>query len=157
MKTNVNVNSITVMSTEDLALLLTAYERFGSVSRDDLIECIADELEITLDLVPFFNDWCSEMRYHDAFYPIAMMEDELEHMTGPEAFRLAYSSEFSWADDYYQWTGDGNVKSYTETGMLREIADNDDFKKAYVEAVILDDLDVNAIIAECNALIKEGY
>ena len=157
MKTNVNVNSITTLDTNDLALLLTAYERFGSVCKSDLIECIADELEITLDIIPFFNDWCAEMHYNDALYPLADFEYELENMTGAEAFRLAYSSEFSWNDDYYAWTGDGNVKTYSESAALAEIADNDDFKRAYVESVILDDLDVNAIIAECNELIRKGY
>ena len=157
MKKTVNVNSITVMSTEDLALLLTAYERFGSLSESDLVEMLADELEITLDIIPFFNDWCAEMHYNDALYPLADFEYELKNMTGAEAFRLAYSSKFSWNDDYYAWTGDGNVKTYSESAALAEIADNDDFKRAYVESVILDDLDVSEILAAANQLVKAGY
>ena len=51
MKTNVNVNSITALDTNDLALLLTAYERFGSLSVDDLVEMLSDELTIDTSII----------------------------------------------------------------------------------------------------------
>ena len=158
MKNTVNVNSITAMSTDDLALLLTAYERFGSLSESDLIEMLADELTIDTSIISDYNEWCYNNSYYDdVIRPISEFEDELDNMDSHEAFRLAYSSRFSWCDDYYTWTGEGNVKSLTESAALDIICDNTGFIKWYVRENILDDLDADEILAFANQLIKEGY
>ena len=158
MKTNVNVNSITAMSTNDLALLLTAYERFGSLSESDLVEMLCDELTIDTNIISDYNEWCYNNSYYDdAIHPLCEFEDELDNMDAHEAFRLAYSSKFSWCDDYYKWTGDGNVETMTETKALDMICDNDTFIEWYVREYILDDLDVDEILTAANDLVKEGY
>ena len=161
MKTMVNVGI--AMNTHDLAYMLTAYERIGSVSRDDLIECLADELIVTVDMITYYNDHCIEHKYfEDIVRPISDLESEIERMEPAEAFRLAYASkeQFSWNDDYYSRDGYNNLRSYSETALLKKIADDDEFKAEYVEAVILSDYDddeIDAIISECNELVKAGY
>ena len=158
MKTNVNVNSITALDTNDLALLLTAYERFGSLSVDDLVEMLSDELTIDTSIISDYNEWCYNNQYYDdAIHPLCEFSDELDNMDAHEAFRLAYSSKFSWNDDFYKWTGDGNVETMTETKALDMICDNDTFIEWFVREYILDDLDAENIIAEANQLVKEGY
>lgn len=158
MKKTVNVNSITAMSTNDLALLLTAYERFGSLSEADLVEMLCDELTIDTSIISDYNEWCYNNSYYDdAIHPLCEFENELDNMDSHEAFRLAYSSKFSWCDDYYKWTGEGNVETMTETKALDMICDNDTFIEWYVREYILDDLDIDKIIMLANDLVKEGY
>lgn len=158
MKTNVNVNSITALNTNDLALLLTAYERFGSLSEAELIEMLCDELTIDTSIISDYNEWCYNNSYYDdVIHPLSEFEDELDNMDAHEAFRRAYSSKFSWCDDYYKWTGDGNVETMTETKALDMICDNDTFIEWFVREYILDDLDAAEIITAANDLVKEGY
>lgn len=152
------VNTITAMSSEGLALLLTAYERFGSLSESDLVEMLCDELFIDRDIISDYNEWCyNNSYYEDAIHPLCEFEDELDNMDAHEAFRLAYSSKFSWCDDYYKWTGDGNVETMTETKALDMICDNDTFIEWFVREYILDELDVDEILTLANQLVKEGY
>ena len=158
MKKTVNVNSITVLSTKDLALLLTAYERFGSLSESDLIEMLCDELTIDTSIISNYNEWCyNNSYYEDAIHPLCEFSDELDNMDAHEAFRLAYSSKFSWNDDFYKWTGDGNVETMTETKALDMICDNDTFIEWFVREYILDDLNIDEILAAANELVNEGY
>lgn len=157
------VNTAIAMNAHDLAYMLTAYERIGSVNRDDLIELLADELTVTVDMISYYNDHCIEHKYfEDIVRPISDLESEIELMEPAEAFRLAYGSkeQFSWNDDYYCYDGYNNLRSYSETALLEKIADDDEFKREYVDAMIsvdYDDDEIAAIIAECNALIRKGY
>jgi len=160
MKNTVNVNSITAMSTDNLAMLLTAYERFGSLSEADLVEMLCDEFEVTEDIISDYNEYLlTNSYYSDVVRSLVDLEDEIKGMDPAETFRLGYSSkeQFSWNDDYYCYDGYNNLVSYNTTRLLAKIADNDDFKKWYIRENILDDLDVDEILTVANDLVKEGY
>lgn len=156
MKNTVNVNSITALDTNDLALLLTAYERFGSLSVDDLIECIADELEITDDMICNYNEYLSN-NYPDN-YVYDDLDTMLEGVDPVAAAKMVYFGNIkNWNDDYFRFNGYGNIESLSAYELKKEIAADTDFLENYVRENILDDLDVNAIIANANQLVKEGY
>ena len=156
MKTNVNVNSITVMSTEDLALLLTAYERFGSVCKSDLIECIADELEITDDMICDYNEYLSN-HYPDN-YVYSDLDEMLEGYDPVTAAKMIYFGNVkNWCDDYFRFNGYGNIESLSAYELKKEIAADTDFLENYVREYILDDLNIDEILAAANELVKEGY
>ena len=156
MKKTVNVNSITVMSTEDLALLLTAYERFGSLTESDLVEMLCDEFEITEDIISDYNEYLSN-HYPDN-YVYDDLDTMLEGVDPVTAAKMIYFGNVkNWCDDYFRFNGYGNIESLSAYELKKEIAADTDFLENYVRENILDDLDVNAIIANANQLVKEGY
>ena len=156
MKTNVNVNSITTMSTNDLALLLTAYERFGSLSESDLVEMLCDELEVTEDIISDYNEYLLD-NYPDN-YIYSDLGEMLEGVDPVEAARMVYFGNVkSWHDDYFRFNGYGNIESISAYELKKEIAADTDFLENYIRENVLDDLDVDEILTAANDLVKEGY
>lgn len=156
MKNTVNVNSITALDTNDLAYMLTAYERFGALSEADLVEMLSDELEVTDDMIADYNEYLLD-NYPDN-YVYSDLGEMLEGVDPVEAARMVYFGNVkSWGDDYFRFNGYGNIESLSAYELKKEIAADTDFLENYIRENVLDDLDVEEIITAANELVKEGY
>ena len=144
-----------------LALMLTAYERYGTVDRDDFIRLLADELTVDESMI---SEYCEYLSDNDDYDNMPMSWDEVEDyinsLSPVDAFNLGQFSNFSYGDDYYRFNGYGNIESINTYSLVKEIAEDTDFCRWYVENYILDDYDeedIDAIITEANDLIRQGY
>lgn len=156
MKNTVNVNSITAMSTDEVAYMLTAYERFGSVSESELMEMLCDEFEVTEDIISDYNEYLLD-NYPDN-YIYSDLGEMLEGVDPVEAARMVYFGNVkNWCDDYFRFNGYGNIESISAYELKKEISADTDFLENYIRENILDDLNSDEILIVANQLIKEGY
>lgn len=144
---------------KNAAYILTAYEHVGTVSRDEYIEMYIDEeLEVTIDMIDEYNEYLSD-NGDETYYSMDDLEDVLSCMTAVDAFNLGYfSGNFNMADDCFTFDGYGHLSSLSNFGMIREMADNKDFLRWYVENYEdIDEEEIKAIVEEANRLIAAGY
>ena len=143
---------------KNVGMMLTQYERFGSVGMDEYIQYYIDEeLEIDISMLGEYNEYLMNKSY-ETFFTFEELEEDLQYMKPDEAFRLGKFSSFTYADDYLQYDGYGNIKGYSEFEVLEEMKKDKDFLKWYVENYIdIDEDEANEAIEEANKLIQEGY
>ena len=70
------------------------------------------------------------------------------------------NGNFRFAADYHQFNGYANIDSFDEYQVIKEMENDHDFLKWYIEENDLIDLegeDVILVIAEANKLIAMGY
>lgn len=141
------------------ALLLTQYERLGSVDRDDYMELFIDEeLEISSSMVYDFNDFNLDRKYYDDY-----IYDDLEEMLyGKSALDIAFmvfnSGKFNPNDNFFKFNGYGNLESFDESDIIDMMENDRDFLVWYVEKEnLIDWEEADKIIEEANELIMAGY
>lgn len=145
---------------KNVGMMLTQYERFGSVGMDEYIQYYIDEeLEVDAGMIGYYNEYLRDNQYYDDEY---MNWDELgeylEGMKPLEVFKLAVNSDFNWNCDYFNFNGYGNLRGYEEYEVVKKMEDDKDFLKWYVENYIdIDEDEANEAIEEANKLIQEGY
>lgn len=140
------------------AILLTQYEKYGTVGRDEFLEnFIHEDLDVDISMLSDFNEWLLNNHYGDD-YIYDDLEEMLEGFNTMDVVRATYFGHFNFNDDYYRFNGYGNVDSLTDTEIVREMSDNRDFLEWYIEENDLIDWDeADEIIEEANKLIKKGY
>lgn len=145
----------------NLSILLTAYETYGSVSMDEFIEMFIDEeLEIDGDnMLSDYNEYLSEKNYYDDC--IYSMNDFDEIMSGYEPWEIARScfyGDFKPCDDYFRFNGYGNLESLDSWEVEKEIKEDRDFLRWYIEKNdLIDEDEAEEIINEANELIEKGW
>lgn len=144
-------------SIKDAALLLTQYERVGSVGIEEFKEYYIDEeIEFSIDMLGEYNEYLSNNRPDDYIY-----EDLNEMLYGMETMdvvRCVYFGEFNFLDDYYRFNGYGNLKSLTEHEIIEEMKNDSYFHEWLFENNdFIDDDEAQEVIKEANALIRQGY
>lgn len=140
------------------ALLITQYEKFGTVGHDEYIEnFIHEELNISIDMLSDYNEYLLENNDADN-YIYDDLEEMLQGMSTMEVVRCTYFGKFNYCDDYYMFNGYGNVDSMTDTEVERLMKNDTDFLKWYIEKYDLIDWDeAEQDIEEANELIAAGY
>ena len=154
------VETETVNNINRAALMLTQYERYGSVGRDEYIEnYINEELKIDISMLSNYNEFLYEnKRYDDEFMTWDELEEYLTGMAPLEIFKLAHNSDFTWNDDYFSFNGYGNIVGYDEYQVVKKMDDDDEFKRWYVENYVdLDEEEIEETVNEANKLIAQGY
>lgn len=140
------------------ALLLTQYERFGTVGTDEYIEnYINEELEVTADMIGAYNEYLLENGYEPYYSDLDIM---LCGMTPTEAARCTFYGNFRFAADYHKFNGYANIDSFDDYQVIKEMENDHDFLKWYIEGndlIDLEDEKVILVIAEANKLIAMGY
>lgn len=140
------------------ALLLTQYEKFGTVGTDEYIEnYINEELEVTADMIGAYNEYLIENGFEPYFDDLDKM---LCGMTPTEAARCTFYGNFRFAADFHQFNGYGNVDSFDDHQVIKEMKQDHVFLKWYIEEnnlIDLEDEKVILVIAEANKLIAMGY
>ena len=75
-----------------------------------IIEYLEDnslDVEDVNDMIYLWNDCCQEGYIMDW----DMVEEDLDNMSGFDAFRLGKFSSVNWSDDYFRYNGYGNLES----------------------------------------------
>lgn len=141
------------------ALMITQYERFGTVGKDEYLEnFIHEELEINCDdMLSSYNEWMLENHNADD-YIYTDLEEMLQGYSAMDIVRMVSCGEFSYADDYYRFNGYGNLESLTDTEIEKEMRDNTAFLEWYIEENdLIDWEEAEQDIEDANELIKQGY
>lgn len=139
-------------------LLLTQYERYGSVGHDEYIEnFIHEELEINISMLSSYNEWLVNNNYADD-YIFEDLEEMLFGCTTMDIVKKVKFGTFSMLDNYYVFNGYGNIDSMTDTEVIRKMADNTEFLEWYIEENSLINWEqAEKDIDKANELIKQGY
>ena len=113
------------------AILLTQYERYGVLRREDFLQYFIDEeLEVNLSLVGRYNEWLAEQG--DAGFT-ADWEELVKQLDPVEAVRATYYGRFSMGDDWFTFDGYQNIESYTDRRLVKEMKGNTDFLSWLIE------------------------
>ena len=145
----------------NLAFQLTAYERYGSVGIDDLVNMQSDELTFDDEReISDYNSWLIDNYPDDELFTFDNIDELLADESPLKLLRLGAFSHIDWTDDYLRFNGYGNLKSLSAYEILREMEENRDYCKWYVTegpgADQYDDDDINAIIEAANSMIEQG-
>ena len=141
------------------ALLITQYERYGSVGHDEYLEnFIHEELSIDCDdMLGDYNEWLLEQNNADD-YIYTDLDEMLQGYSAMDIVRMVSCGEFNYADDYYRFDGYGNIETLTDTEIEQEMRDNTAFLEWYIDKYDLIDWDeAEQDINEANDLIRQGY
>lgn len=142
------------------ALLLTQYDRFGTVGKDEYFENFIDEeLDVDLDMLNDYNEYLSDLGY-EPYYMMDELEDILAGCSHIEVIRMTYFGKFNFADEIFQFNGYGNIDTFSEGQIIREMREDRDFLKWYVEQNDLIDFDSEKVqndIEDANTLLAIGY
>lgn len=143
---------------KNTALLLTQYEKYGVIGEKEYIEnYINEELEIDASMIGDYNEYLINNNYEPYFDDLDIM---LEGMTPTQAARCTYYGKFSFADDYFQFNGYGNIDSFSEYEIIREMKNDRDFLEWYIEEndlINFEAPEVIEVIEAANKLLKMGY
>lgn len=138
------------------ALLLTAYEKYGTVGMDDFIECFIDEdVEVDESLIGAYNEYLSNNGYEEYWDDL---DEMLEGMTPTEVARATFYGNFRYCAEYHQFNGYANIDSFDAYEVVKEMENDSNFLRWYVEENdLIDEDEAQEIINEANALIRKGY
>lgn len=143
---------------KNTALMLTQYERFGTIGTDEYIEnYIHEELEIDALMIGYYNEYLLEQGHEIYYYDLNEM---LYGFTPIEVARMTFYGDFRFADDYHKFDGYGNIKSFSEYQVIERMKDDYDFLVWYIERNDLIDFEsdeVIEVIEAANKLIALGY
>ena len=143
---------------KNIALLLTQYERFGSVGMDEFKQLYKDEyLDMSTYYIGDYNEYLSEEGYEIYWNDL---EEMLQGFNPLEVARMTFYGDFSFAADYHKFNGYANIDSFEEYQVLNKMTSDDGFKDWLIDRDGFDGFDdeeIEEIIEEANKLIKEGY
>lgn len=140
-------------------LLLTSYERYGLVGMSEYIECFIDE-NLDVDEINYsdYNEYLAENRYYDDYiYSMDELDEYLYGLKASQVIDRINTNKFNYSHDFFVDTVYG-IESIESSQVKSLIADNKDYLKWYIEKYdLIDEDEAQAIIDECNALIRKGY
>lgn len=147
----------------DYAFLLTQYDKYGAVGKDELEELMVreyfDDNEVSLS---DWNEYCSENKYFGMI--VDYLDEEyfkMMYYNDPfKAIQDVFNGEVNLSDKYIRCDDVWGLESLND---FRDLFD-DDFRKWFIERDECDMDEINeikenkeAIINVCNKLIEAGY
>lgn len=141
---------------KNYAMLLTQYERFGTVGEDEIKEMYIDEeLEITTDMIVDYNYYLIKQGYEPYYNDLDQM---LEGFSPLEVAQKTFYGEFNYSYEFHQFNGYRNIDSFEDFDIIREMKKDTGFLLWYIDENELIDWDeAQEIIEEANKLIAKGY
>lgn len=167
------MNDLTILlennyTNKEFAFQLTAYEKWGCIDFEDacydlLVSNYLEEAE-TSDLVYMWNEYCQENNYDDEYFSNDDYFFE-EFFNGCEPMRIVqatYFGDYRYMDDWVKFNGYGNLNSYSDWQVKKEIKENNDFLQWCFENVdIFEELreeeNRDELVKMALELVKEGY
>lgn len=145
----------------ETAFMMTQYCNYGAAGTEEYKQYYIDEIirpDISINELSEYNEYLSENSY-ETFFSFDEIDMYLEGMEPFEVFRLATFSNVSFADDYLQFDGYGNLKSFSEYETEQEMKKNDSFLDWYYDKYIdpEDQEEIEEAIKDCNILLAAGY
>lgn len=167
--TNLNILENNDMTIEELAYQLTAYEKWGCIDYEDgIIDLIIDDYlreAETSELVYKWNEYCQDSQYYDDEYFYNDDDFFNEYFSDCEPMRIiqaTYFGDYRYNDDWLKFNGYGNLNSFSDWQVKKEIIESYDFKKWILEneeafEELQDEENKEIIIDKALELVKEGY
>ena len=145
-------------NTNTTSLLLTQYEKYGRIGKDEYIQYyINEELDLDEQDIWKYNHYLNE-NYYEVYWND--LNDMFEGLTPEEIARACFYGDFHYAREYHRFNGYGNVDSFYGYEVVKEMEADTDFLYWLIEEFELidfEDEEVIEAIAEANELIKKGY
>lgn len=143
---------------KNTALLLTQYEKYGVIGEDEYIEnYINEELEVDASMIGYYNEYLANNGYETYFDDLNEVLYGFEPL---EVARMTFYGNFKFAEDYHKFNGYGNIDSFSEYEIIREMKNDRDFLEWYIEEndlIDFEDPEVIEVIEAANKLLKMGY
>lgn len=143
---------------KNTALLLTQYEKYGIIGKDEYIEnYINEELDVDAYMIDDYNEYLIANCYEPFENDLEMMLYGREPL---EIARMTFYGDFRFAEDYHRFNGYGNIDSFSEGQVVNRMKENRDFLKWYIEEndlIDFEDPEVIEVIEAANKLLKMGY
>ena len=149
-------NMLNIEKLDSLGLMATQYERYGAITKEEVIEAYIDEeLEITIENLGDYNEYLEEQG-ESSFYE--SWEELVVDHTPEEAVRMTYFGNFRFSDDYFSINAYENIDSYTEHQVLKMMQDDRDFAKWIIAKYgLLDDPEIKIVCDYGNQYLAKGY
>lgn len=142
------------------ALMLTAYERYGSVGMSEYKEMLIDELDIDKDMISDYNEY----RIENGYEPYMVYDELCEQLEGCDPssiIKMVYFGGMRFNDDFFYFNGYGNISSCTDYEIIKEMKEDKEFLTWYLENSAdveeIDEEEAQEVINECNKMIAQGY
>lgn len=157
------------MDIDELAYQLTAYEKWGCIDYEDgIIDLIIEDYlreADTSELVYKWNEYCQANGYYDDEYYYNDDDFFNEYFNGCEPMKIiqaTYFGDYHYTDNWVQFNGYGNLDSFDDWQVKKEIFENYDFKQWVLEneeafEELQDEENKKLIISEALKLVAKGY
>lgn len=145
------------MTNKELGFMATQYERFGSITENEIIEAFIDEeLEVTIDMLSDYNEYLSEQGF-ETYFEMSELDEILSGFSPLEIIQKTYFGNFNYSDDYCKFNSYENIDSFLDWQIVQEIKKDRDFLRWYVEEnELIDAEDMDASIEYGNKCLKIG-
>lgn len=144
-----------MMTEKECGFLATQYEKWGILGKDEVLNAYIDELEIDISIIGNYNEYLLE-NGEEPFFAMEEMDDVLSGLSPLEIVQKTYFGNFNYADDYLKFNGYENLDSFSEFQVLKEIKENREFLKVYLENLI-DDEYINLSIKFGKQYLAAGF
>ena len=146
---------------EEMGLLLTQYEKYGTVGHDEFLELVHDEYfldEVSIFDLGDYNDYLLENNYSDD-YLTDDLDELLEGLEPSRAFYMGLNSDVDGNSQYFNFNGNGNIQGYQEYEVVDMMKDSKEFFDYCIEnnLITIEDDFEESVIKCANELIKKGY
>lgn len=142
------------------ALLLTQYERYGTIGKEEYIEnFINEELIVDESMISNYNEYLGNNGYEE-YWDLDFLNEFLCNVEPKEIARMTFYGDFRFAADYHKFNGYGNIDSFDDWQVVQEMRNNRDFLMWYIEENELIDFESDEYIEtikEANNLLAMGY
>ena len=142
---------------KELAVLLTQYEKYGDVGKDEVVQLVKDEFLEVDDRLDEYYEFLQDYYPDDVIYPMDEFDEVTEGMTRWEVARAAFYGDFCPVRDFFKFNAYGNLESMDRWDVETEMKDSEEFKDWIMEKYFVFDPDEwDEIIDLANELIKQG-
>lgn len=145
---------------KNTALLLTQYERYGTIGKEEYIEnFINEELFVDASMIYDYNVYLGNNGYEE-YWDWDCLNEMLCNVEPIEIARMTFYGDFNFAADYHKFNGYGNIDSFSEWQVIQEMKEDRDFLEWYVEENDLINFESDEYleaIQEANNLLAMGY
>lgn len=137
----------------DKAILLTQYAVCNCVTMKQYKQYYFDE-EFDRELTIFdYNEYASQ---NNMEYVYDDLDTMLQGRTPTDIANCITFGKYNASDVYFMFDGYGNVRSYSEYEAKKELIEDEDFIKWYIEKNdLIDEEEAETVIKEANRLIRE--
>lgn len=148
------------LTTKELGYMATQYERYGQITEDEIMDAFIDEELDESELINNLSDYNEYLinNGYEPYYSMDELDDLLYGMNPLEIIQMSYFGKFNFCDDYIQFNGYGNLDSFSEYQITKEIKEDRDFLKWYItENNLIDAEDMQDAIEYGNKYLSMGY
>ncbi len=150
-------NIINTQSVKNSALHMTAYERAGTIDTrayavDEVVRPYIKLMDDS-DLIACYNEFATQNG--DEMF-LENDESLFENMKPFDAVRATNYGDYRYSDDYARFNAYGNIDSFDDYKIRREIEHDDDFL-GWMYANAYEDENQNERIKYALEMVKAGY